>query len=292
MGARVGALCLAAAVLLGTQARAEEYYVSKLETPDLRLLYYDPIQTYLTPYVGKAFENSFAFQRRTFEWTPWDKTNVYLRDLSDGGNATASVTPFNSLTVDIAPIPTVFETYYHGERFFTLMNHELVHIATLDAWNDDDAFWRNFFHGKPQPVTEHPETIFYNYLAQPRSLSPRWYREGIAVFMETWMDGGFGRAQGGYDEMVFRAMVRDDARFFDPIGLEAEGNSVDFQVGANDYLYGTRFDSYLALIYGPETFQWSWFLISCLWPLAWTEWVRASIRRKLPVASWPRHLYL
>jgi len=48
----------------------------------------------------------------------------------------------------------------------------------------------------------------------------------------------------------------------------------------------------LMLIYGPETFQWSWLLISCLWPLAWTEWIRARIRRKLPVASWPRHLYL
>ena len=83
MRARVGALCLAAAVLLGRQAWADEYYISKLETPDLRLLYYDPIQTYLTPYVGRAFENSFAFQRKTFDWTPWDKTTVYLRDLSE-----------------------------------------------------------------------------------------------------------------------------------------------------------------------------------------------------------------
>jgi len=66
------------------------------------------------------------------------------------------------------------------------------------------------------------------------------------------MGGGLGRAQGGYDEMVFRAMVRDNAHFYDPLGLEAEGNAVDFQVGANDYLYGTRFDTYLALTYGPE----------------------------------------
>ena len=33
------------------------------------------------------------------------------------------------------------------------------------------------------------------------------------------MAGGLGRAQGGYDEMVFRAMVRDDAHFYDPLGL-------------------------------------------------------------------------
>ena len=32
------------------------------------------------------------------------------------------------------------------------------------------------------------------------------------------MAGGLGRAQGGYDEMVFRAMVRDDAHFYEPAG--------------------------------------------------------------------------
>jgi hypothetical protein len=70
--------------------------------------------------------------------------------------------------------------------------------------------------------------------------------------METWMAGGYGRAQGGYDEMVFRAMVRDDAYFYSPLGLESEGTQVDFQVGVNNYLYGTRFFSYLALAYSPE----------------------------------------
>ena len=77
------------------------------------------------------------------------------------------------------------------------------------------------------------------------------------MFFETWMSGGLGRAQGGYDEMVWRARVRDDDRFFSPLGLESEGIAVDFQVGVNDYLYGARFMSYLALKYGPEKFvQW------------------------------------
>jgi hypothetical protein len=31
---------------------------------------------------------------------------------------------------------------------------------------------------------------------------------------------------------------------------------------------------------------------ACLWSLAWVEWTRISIRRKLPVAEWPRQLYL
>jgi hypothetical protein len=46
------------------------------------------------------------------------------------------------------------------------------------------------------------------------------------------------------------------------------------------------------LAFGPDTLKWSWLLFSCLWPTAWIEWTRVSIRRKLPVAQWPRHLYL
>jgi hypothetical protein len=42
------------------------------------------------------------------------------------------------------------------------------------------------------------------------------------------MAGGVGRAQGGYDEMVFRAMVKDRAHFYDPLGLASEGTKIDF----------------------------------------------------------------
>ncbi len=239
-------------VLAGGPAAAQSVGLSELNTKDVELLYYDPIQTYLTPYVGRAYENSFAFQRKIFDWTPWDRPALVLRDLDDYGNATVREVPSNVIIVDVAPFPITFETFSPGERFFTLMNHELVHVATTDVWNDQDAWWRRFFHGKPAPITEHPESIVYNYLSAPRTNGPRWYFEGSAVFLETWMGGGRGRAQGGYDEMVFRAKVRDNANFYTPLGLEAEGNSVDFQVGVNDYLYGTRFDSYLAYTYGPE----------------------------------------
>jgi hypothetical protein len=66
------------------------------------------------------------------------------------------------------------------------------------------------------------------------------------------MSGGVGRAQGGYDEMVFRAMVQDGTKFYAPLGLVSKGTEIDFQVGANAYLYGTRFMNYLAFTYGPE----------------------------------------
>ena len=235
----------------------KEIDLSRIETNDLRLLYFDPAETYLTPYVARSFENSFAFQQKIFGWKPWDKTTILLKDFADYGNAGARASPNNAILVDIAPLSQEFETFSPGERFFTLMNHEPTHVATMDVWNDTDAFWRHVFHGKPLPLQDHPESILYNYLATPRVTVPRWYLEGSAVFMETWMAGGFGRAQGAYDEMVFRAMVRDNAHFYSPLGLESEGNAVTFQVGVNEYLYGTRFMSYLALTRSPEKLiQW------------------------------------
>jgi hypothetical protein len=52
--------------------------------------------------------------------------------------------------------------------------------------------------------------------------------------------------------MVFRTMVRDGARFYDPLGLASRAVRVDFQAGANAYLYGTRFVTWLAYVHSPE----------------------------------------
>jgi hypothetical protein len=226
--------------------------LSTLETDNFSMLYFDPVQTYLTPYIGRSVENAIAFHKKMFNWQPWDRTTVLLKDFGDYGNAAARSSPNNAVLFDVAPLSQTMETFTPGERFFTLTNHELAHVATMDVWNKRDAFWRRLFQGKPMPVQEHPESILYNFLATPRNAVPRWWLEGSAVFMETWMAGGLGRAQGAYDEMVWRAKVRDDDKFYSPLGLESEGTAVDFQVGVNDYLYGTRFYSFLALTYGPE----------------------------------------
>lgn len=233
------------------------FEMAVLETEDMRLLYFEPQQTYLAPYVARNFHNSLEFQRYIFDWTPWEKTTVVLKDFADYGNAGALVSPRNMVIVDIAPASRTLETLPANERMYMLMNHEMVHIATSDGWNETDAWWRRIFGGKPIATGEHPESILYNYLATPRHNAPRWYLEGSATFMETWMSGGIGRAQGAYDEMVFRSMVRDDAHFYSNLGLVSRGTSADFQVGVNAYLYGTRFISYMALQYSPgQVIEW------------------------------------
>jgi hypothetical protein len=225
--------------------------LSYVETKDLRLVYFNPLG-YLAPYAVRSFTNSLAWQRKTFDWTPSEKTTIYLNDFADFGNAHALGAPHDVVTFDVAPVSRAFETYPASERMYSFMNHEMVHIANDDVSNAQDNRWRHFFLGKVAPRAQNPETLLYSYLTIPRFNSPRWFLEGAAVFMETWMDGGLGRAQGGYDEMVFRAMVRDNAHFYDPLGLVSRGVQVDFQIGANAYLWGTRFLTYLAYTYSPE----------------------------------------
>jgi hypothetical protein len=233
---------IAAGALVGLSATLASAQLSSVETKELRLLYLDPFQTYLVPNVGACFINSLTFDH-SCSATP-SQRSVLLTDFSDAGNAAASAVPRNFLGIEIAPISTAYEAVSPNERFNWLMNHELVHIATVDEAARPDRRARAFFGGKVTPNGDDPESILYYYLTAPRKSSPSWYMEGIAVFIETWMAGGQGRAQGPYDEMVFRLMVRDQAGSTTRSG-SCRRDKIDFQVEVNSYLYGTRFFTYL-----------------------------------------------
>ena len=244
---------LLAVSLLGLAPAADAQRLASLETDDMKLLYFDPIATYLTPHVARCYHSSLAGLESILGFETDEQSTIFLKDFSDYGNAAALAVPRNTLLFDIAPMNFAFEKFPTSERICTLMNHEMVHVISIDQATKSDMRARSFFGGKVKAVAEHPETIFYSYLTTPRNASPYWYLEGIAVFMETWLAGGHGRGQSGYYEMVFRTMVKDDAHFYDPLGLESEGNKIDFQLGVNNYLYGSRFVSYLAFKYSPET---------------------------------------
>jgi hypothetical protein len=239
-------------VPIAALAQSSPVGISGVATDDLHLYYYGYL-SFLEPHSVRTFTNSLAWQRRIFGWNPSEPTTILLRDFFDYGNAHAYVEPHDKLEFDVAPISHTFETFPASERMYSLMNHELIHEVQGDISNEQDRRWRRFFFGKVAAEPKHPESLIYSYLTVPRDTTPRWYAEGNAVFFETWMAGGLGRAQGGYDEMMFRAMVRDDSHFYDPLGLESQALRVSFQGTANAYLYGTRFVSWLAYNYSPET---------------------------------------
>src|SRR5688500_2465173 len=247
-----GGAVLILAAALGLCPAPASAQLSTQEGSHLRLVYFDGAESYLVPYAVRTFFNSLAFQAKLLGYEPDTDITVLLADFEDYGNAGVSVVPRSTMMVQIAPLSFAFETIAANERMNTIMNHELVHVATMDQATKRDRMFRRLFGGKVNPIAAQPETILYMYLTAPRVAAPRWYHEGIAVFVDTWMAGGLGRAQSGYDEMVFRSMVRDGAHFYDPLGLVSESTKIDFQLQINSYLYGTRFMMWLANTYGPE----------------------------------------
>jgi WD40-like Beta Propeller Repeat len=246
-------LAIAASLFLAAPLSAQ---LRALETDDLDLAYFPPA-SYLAPHLARCFENALRAHRKTFDYTPTERVTILLHDFKDFGNAGATSIPNNRILVAMEPFSYVFEMVRGNERMNWMMNHELVHIMASDKAAKRDRFYRKLFSGKVAPASEDPISFVYSYLTSPRLFAPRWYHEGIAVFMETWRTGGFGRALGAYDEMVFRAMVEENAPIYDLVGLQSAASRLDFQVGVTAYLYGTRFYSYMADQYGPEKIiQW------------------------------------
>jgi hypothetical protein len=255
LGLQPGVLRKAAGLLLflwplaGAAASGKLYIQA---TDHIEVLYYSPAHEYLVTHLIRSYENALAFEHGLFHYTPSGKLSVLLEDFEDYGHGAAASVPTNFVNIGIAPLSYAYETLPANERITWIINHESIHIVMGDNANSADRRFRELFFGKPMPNDRDPVSMAYSSLAAPRFYSTRWYHEGLAAFMETWMAGGLGRALGGYDEMVFRAMIRDDAYIYNVVGLESEGTSIDFQTGANSYLYGTRFMTWLAYTYGPD----------------------------------------
>ncbi|MCX6560007.1 MAG: hypothetical protein NTZ26_05775 [Candidatus Aminicenantes bacterium] len=220
--------------------------------PGLDLVYYNQTHTFVVSHLARCFTATMGFYKKFFDYQPAENTSLFLQDYSDWGNGGATAVPKNLVFLELSPFQHVYDMMPGYERMSLIMNHELVHVVTMDKPVGSARFFRSLFFGKVMADKDNPISMAYAYLTSPRTYTPRWYVEGIAVFMETWMDGGLGRALGSYDEMIFRTKVLEDKTIYDAVGLESEGTAVDFQIGAISYLYGTRFFTHLALKYGPQ----------------------------------------
>ncbi len=246
---RIIIICLSLVICSTGNTIAQLY---KLETTHSKIIYWGESYEYMVPHVGACLETSYRFHQKYWNYYDYSKVSVFLNDFNDVGNGGTMTIPRNMLMINVAPFDFTFDIMPANERFQWLMNHELTHLVMADKASGSDKFFRGALGGKVSTDNENPLSMFYSYITSPRWYSPRWFHEGIAVFMETWMSGGLGRVLGGYDEMVFRSMTKENAYFYRPIGLQTEGTMIDFQVGVNAYLYGTRFVSYLSSVYGVE----------------------------------------
>lgn len=231
----------------------QTYYQYK--TDEARLVFFDKNLSRYIPHMMRMFQNGKAYHEQI-----WTTDSVYqpeaplllLTDWEDDGNGGATPLPISLIQIGMAPLSMSYYINPSSERYRQLFNHEYTHIVMGDKYNARDQAWRKFFGTKVGTESEHPISALWSYESVPRWYAPRWYHEGIACFMETWLGGGVGRSLGGYDEMYFRSIIDGGDELFSVVGLETEGTTMDFQVGANAYLYGTRFVNFLASKYGYE----------------------------------------
>src|SRR4029079_15024938 len=137
-------LMLAVAGILATAAPAYAQ-LRQVETPELRLVYVDPSETFLVPHAVRTVLNSLAFQRRLFGLDPDTRVNILPVDFQDGGNAGATAVPYNGVTIPIAPLRFALETLSGNDRMNIIINHELVHVATMDRPSSRDRGFRRLF---------------------------------------------------------------------------------------------------------------------------------------------------
>ena len=223
------------------------------KTDDATLVFFDKNQSRYIPHMIRMYQNGKALHKQI--WTTDsvyqpESTLLLLTDWEDDGNGGATPLPRSLIQIGMAPLNMSYYINPSSERYRQLFKHEYTHIVMTDKYNRRDLNWRKFFGTKVGTDNTQPISALWSYLSVPRWYAPRWYHEGIACFMETWLGGGVGRALGGYDEMYFRSIINGGEKLFSVVGLETEGSTMDFQVGANAYLYGTRFVNYLTKTYG------------------------------------------
>jgi hypothetical protein len=106
---------------------------------------------YILNHAGRCFHNALQFHCKLFDYKPTEKINLLIQDFGDYGNGGATAVPKNSISMGLSPFSYAFETSPAGERVFTMINHELVHVIALDNATSGDKFFRGMFLGKVEP---------------------------------------------------------------------------------------------------------------------------------------------
>lgn len=224
--------------------------IYQYKTDEATICFFDKAQSQYIPHVMRKFETGKALHKQIWGTVPTQAPFFMLSDWADDGYAGVLAIPHTMIQIELSPLNTSYFVSSSNERFEHLCKHEYTHVVMTDKANSVDAKWRNFTGNKVVVNSNYPISALWSYLDAPRWYAPRWYHEGIACLLETWLGNGAGRALGGYDETYFRTRIKDGKDLFSVVGLETEGSTSDFQQGATSYLYGTRFVNYLVLAYG------------------------------------------
>lgn len=162
------------------------------------------------------------------------KTVVVINDKTDVTNGYATPLPYSHIMA-YPVLPGAEESLADtGDWVYELLSHEYTHILTFAP------------HGG---VMGPLRGIFGNIIA-PNLLLPRWWKEGVAVEMETRLSQ-HGRLRSVFQDATIRAMVQDET-FYGYDIAEANEALPSWPQGMRPYLFGSLFWSQAIKDKGPS----------------------------------------
>ena len=172
-----------------------------------------------------------------FGQSPDAKTQIALVDDFDLSNGWATFFPFAQIRLFSSPPDSVNGLEVNDDWLHTLIRHEYVHVLHLEMERGAPEDLREIFGRLP--------VLF------PHTITPSFMLEGLATYLETNHELGYGRLQGSYYAMQMRSEVAEER-------LKSLGDVAvplrDWPLGMQ-YLYGSYFYEFLADSYSEDVIR-------------------------------------
>ena len=172
-----------------------------------------------------------------FDYYPQAKTRMVLVDDFDFSNGWATFFPFAQIRLFSSPPDSINSLEVNDDWLHTLIRHEYVHVLHMEM-----------AQGSPQELRS---VLGRFLLLYPHVMTPSFMLEGLAVYLETDEEKGYGRLQGSYYDMQMRMEVASGE--LKDLGQVANALR-EWPLGSN-YLYGAYFFKFLEQQYGQEKIQ-------------------------------------
>jgi len=172
-----------------------------------------------------------------FGQVPLTKTKMVLVDDFDFSNGWATYLPYAQIRLFSSPPDSVSGLETNDDWLHGLIRHEYVHILQVQM-----------ARGFPKVANKIFGNIFFAY---PHSITPSFMLEGLATYLETNDELGYGRLQGSFYHMQMRAEVAAERlKTLGDVSAPLRAWPLGMQ-----YLYGSYFYQFLAETHSEKSIQ-------------------------------------
>lgn len=232
------AAAFATIILNAVTSRAQVFEVDPrdtfkvLKTPHFDIIF-NANQQELAYHYATRLEKSHDYFAAFLSQMP-GKTAVIINDKTDDTNGYSTRIPYPHMML-FPVIPGADNSLSeYADWSYEFVAHEYTHILTFEPSRGVVSLLRGVF----------------GTIIAPNILLPQWWKEGVAVEMETRVGQG-GRLRSKYQDAITRAMV-DEKTFLNKSVDLANENLPFWPEGLHSYVFGSYFFSQALAEYSPK----------------------------------------